>query len=70
MGLELRTGQFGNYWGNTYDSSNPLTYEQMKINATYISNYLLSKGWTLNAISGMLGNMQSESAINPRKVAK
>lgn len=66
MAIILRTGLFGTYWGNTYDSSNTLTMEQMKANANYIYRYLSSKGWTINAISGLLGNMQSESAINPR----
>lgn len=70
MGLELRTGTYGNYWGNTFDSSNTLTKSQMEINATYIWSYLQSKGWTKNAVAGMLGNMQSESAINPREMAK
>lgn len=65
MGLEKRTGTYGEYWGNTYDSSNTLTREQMELNATYIYNALINDGWTLNAIAGMLGNMQSESAINP-----
>lgn len=70
MGLEQRTGNFGTYWGNTYDSSNSLTMEQMKVNALYIWSALSYQGWTLNAVAGILGNMQSESAINPRKVAK
>lgn len=70
MGLSLRTGTFGNYWGNDYNTSNPLTLEQMKINAEYIAKSLLVSGFTLNAICGMLGNMQSESSINPRTLAK
>ena len=65
MALEKRTGEFGEYWGNTFDSSNALSLEQMKINATYIWNSLSQKGWTKNAVAGMLGNMQSESSINP-----
>lgn len=59
-------GQYGTYWGNTYDSSNSLTLTQEQINAQYIWNYLQNEGWTLNAVCGMLGNMQSESSINPR----
>lgn len=70
MGLEQRTGTYGTYWGNTYDSSNSLTMAQMQVNALYLYSALSNAGWTLNAICGMLGNMQSESAINPRKVAK
>ena len=27
--------------------------------------YLRAKGWTKNAVCGMLGNMQSESTISP-----
>jgi hypothetical protein len=37
----------------------------MKVNAKYILDYLLLRGWTKNAICGMLGNMQTESTINP-----
>ena len=59
-----------NTGGNDYNSSNALNMSQMKVNATYIWNYLREQGWTLNAVAGMLGNMQSESSINPRKVAK
>lgn len=70
MGLEQRQGTFGNYWGNTYDSSQALTRSQMEVNATYIWAYLRQQGWTMNAVAGMLGNMQSESSINPRTLAK
>ena len=37
----------------------------MTINANYIFSYLSSRGWTKNAICGMLGNLQTESTINP-----
>jgi cell wall-associated NlpC family hydrolase len=37
----------------------------MQNNAEIIYDYLISKGWSLNAVSGMLGNMQKESTINP-----
>ena len=70
MSLEERTGTYGKYWGNTYSSSNALNQAQMEINATYIWSALSQQGWTLNAVAGMLGNMQSESTINPRKMAK
>lgn len=46
--------------GNYY-----LSLEQMKDNAQYILDYLTQKGWSKNAICGMLGNMQRESTINP-----
>lgn len=65
MGLMLRVGLHGSYWGNDFNTSNHLTMEQMKVNAEYIAKSLLASGWSLNAIAGMLGNMQSESSINP-----
>ena len=42
-----------------------LSQDEMEINARYIWNYLGSRGWSLNAVAGMLGNMQYESSINP-----
>lgn len=38
---------------------------QMKINARYIYTYLNIKEFTKKAICGILGNMESESTINP-----
>lgn len=70
MGLEQRQGTFGTYCGNTYDSSQALTRSQMEVNATYIWAYLRQLGWTMNAVAGLLGNMQSESSINPRTLGK
>lgn len=46
--------------GNRY-----LTTAQMRNNAILVYEELTSRGWTLNAICGILGNMQSESTINP-----
>jgi len=65
MSAILRSGLFGDYYGNTYDTSNSLTQSQMEVNATYIYKYLSSKGWTINSIAGLLGNLQHESSINP-----
>ena len=42
-----------------------LSQAQMNANATEVYKYFSEKGWTLNAIAGILGNMQSESYINP-----
>lgn len=39
--------------------------EEMKINAYEIWEFLYGEGWTINAVAGMLGNMQTESTINP-----
>lgn len=42
-----------------------LTRAEMENNATIIYGYFTSKGWTKNAIAGMLGNIEVESTINP-----
>jgi len=60
-----RTGTYGEYYGSYYSESEALTTSQMKVNATYIYKYLTNKGWTKNAVAGLLGNMQAESSINP-----
>ena len=46
--------------GNFY-----LTTEQMQGNAREVLSFFEQKGWSLNAIAGICGNMQSESNINP-----
>lgn len=46
--------------GNFY-----LNQEQMEGNAYEVFSFLSARGWTTNAIAGILGNMQSESNINP-----
>ena len=61
----LRSGSFGGYYGSLQNESTPLTTEEMKQNAIYIYSYLLASGWSVNAIAGMLGNLQAESTINP-----
>lgn len=65
MGFGLRTGKYGSYYGSTKDSSQSLSKEQQQVNALYIAKVLSSKGWSLNAIAGLLGNIQAESALNP-----
>lgn len=47
--------------------SRSLTLEEMTVNAQYILTYLLARGWTKNAVCGMLGNIQVESSINPAR---
>ena len=42
-----------------------LSQSEMETNARYIWDYLGSRGWSKNAVAGMLGNMESESTINP-----
>ena len=46
--------------GNRY-----LSTSEMQNNVDLIHYFFRSQGWTDNAIAGMLGNMQSESTINP-----
>lgn len=65
MALKLRMGNYGPYYGDEFDSSHSLSLAQMKVNADYIYKALSDKGWSVNAIAGLLGNMQHESAINP-----
>jgi hypothetical protein len=50
-----------------YNPSRALSKAEMTTNANYIYNFLKGKGWTKNAIAGILGNMQSESTINPNR---
>lgn len=65
MALIQRYGTFGLYWGDEQNSSHALNLAQMKINADFIYFYLTAQGWTVEAISGLLGNMEWESSINP-----
>lgn len=50
----------GYYYGNNY-----LTEAIMQVNALYITKELRAKGWSYQAIAAVLGNMESESNINP-----
>lgn len=65
MAINLRSGTYGDYYGSSFDSSGSLDSQQQEVNATYIYTYFKNKGWTTNAIAGMLGNMQAESSLNP-----
>lgn len=65
-GLEYYSYGYGTTNNPTiYCSNSYLTQSQMASNAQYILNYLRVRGWTKNAVCGMLGNMQTESTINP-----
>lgn len=46
-------------------SNNYLGTNAQRNNARIIYDYLLNEGWSVNAICAVLGNMQSESTINP-----
>lgn len=61
----LRQGSYGDYYGSTFSESEALTTDEMNVNALYITSYLVNKGWSYNAVSAILGNMQAESSLNP-----
>ena len=42
-----------------------LTQSEMENNATEFYGYFNSKGFTIESVAGMLGNLQQESNINP-----
>ena len=43
-----------------------LTEDEMRNNAEIVRGYLMDEyGWSINAVCGLLGNMESESYINP-----
>lgn len=42
-----------------------LTRSEMEGNAEIIASVFLANGWSINAVAAMLGNMESESTINP-----
>lgn len=46
-------------------TNNYLGLADMQNNALLVASYGYSQGWTKNAISAILGNMQAESSINP-----
>lgn len=65
MAIYEREGFKGAYYGSMFNSSEPLSLNQMQVNARYIFKYFSEMGITTNAICGMLGNMQVESTLNP-----
>lgn len=46
--------------GNRY-----LSLDEMKVNALLIWANFKARGWTIESVSAMLGNMQTESTVNP-----
>lgn len=50
---------------NGYDARDNWTQEMREHNVDIIASHFGSEGWTINAIAGMLGNMQAESYLNP-----
>ncbi len=54
-----------NYY-NQFNKS--LTSSEQETNAIFIWNYLKTRGWSIDAVSGMLGNFEAESRLNPNIV--
>ena len=52
-------------YGLFYTGNRNLSSSERKVNAQYILNYLRAKGWTKNAVCGMLGNIEVESYLCP-----
>jgi hypothetical protein len=48
-----------------YSGNRRLTMDEMKINAQFIYEKLFAAGWTINAIAGVFGNLETESTFNP-----
>lgn len=65
MAVSSRIGDYGIYFGSTWGSTGSNSLAHQKVNATYIWNALSEAGWTMEAVAGMLGNMQAESSIQP-----
>jgi surface antigen len=57
--INVRTGIFGTYYAVCNNE------EQRQANALYIYKYLTNNDWTLNAIAGLLGNIQAECGLSP-----
>nr|WP_290450797.1 phage tail tip lysozyme [Faecalibaculum rodentium] len=49
------------------ETTRPLSMSEMQNNAKCIWGYLHNKGWSLEAVCGILGNAQSESTLNPNR---
>lgn len=52
------------YYGNGYEAQQ-WTRQQRAQNVDIIAAYFYARGWTINAIAAMVGNMEGESYINP-----
>lgn len=53
-------------WIYDWTNRNPMWSRETKAhNVDIIAGYFLDKGWTLEAVCGMLGNMEDEGLFNP-----
>lgn len=51
----------------TINSTRPLTEEEALNNCRVFWSYFKAKGWSLNAVCGILGNAWYESSVNPNR---
>lgn len=66
LNLDYYSYRYGNTTLPTiYCSNQYLSLYQMQCNAQYILDYLRNYGWSKRAVCALLGNMQTESTINP-----
>lgn len=62
---------YNSFWISTdqtigaWSVENQVPSSEQLNNALLIKSFFENEGWTLNAICGMLGNMQAESTLNP-----
>ncbi len=69
----LSLGDYSGVWRRPLDvtyaipkmDASRLTAEQQEANALYIYQQLTERGWSKQAIAGLLGNIQQESHLNP-----
>lgn len=66
--LREETGTYGKYWTGNRDITD--YSDKQKQNAVYLWAWGKAKGYTLEAISGMAGNMTRESHIDPGRWQK
>ena len=63
--MEYKNSTYGLACTASGEHAGTLTQKQKEANASYIYDYLKNNGWTKEAISGLLGNIEQESQFNP-----
>ena len=63
--VELRFSRFGDYYGTLFAYTNSLNQSQKETNATYIMEYFLDKGYSVNSIIVLISCMDLISTLNP-----
>ena len=68
--VELRFSRFGDYYGTLYAYTNTLNGDQKILNAHYIMDYFIDKGYSVNSILVLISAMDLISTLNPRILGK